>query len=101
MLIKISINPDGMEQLLRRGENNLYSWNLSITMPGAEDIPNGNILLREVEIIMPPPEQMVPIIMDKLRKRETEIQVEAHEEMMRVKERRNDILMLTTNANVA
>jgi hypothetical protein len=101
MLIKISINPEGMEQLLKRGEGGLFSWHLSLTLPDYGDIPKDHILLKEVEITMPAPEQMVPIIMDKLRKRETEIQAEAHEEMMRVKERRNDILMLTTNANVA
>lgn len=96
MLVQISIGPDGMEQLLKHGEDRLYSWHLQITTPAISGIPKGFILLKEIELDFPTPEQMFPVVLEKFKERETEIQMEAHEEMMSIRQRRNDILMLTT-----
>ena len=94
MLVKISINPEGMEQLLKNGEARLYGWHLTLTTPAIGEMPTGNILITEVDITLPNPEQLVPAVMTKLREREAEVQAEAHQEMMSIRQRRNDILML-------
>ena len=52
-------------------------------------------LLGEVDVRMPSPEDCIVPVLEALAKREQEIRTESYEELQKIKQRRNDLMMLS------
>jgi hypothetical protein len=97
MKIQIVLTPDAHKQVAK-GEQ-LYAWDFSTRTPGYDGefqaMPDNYTFLREVEIDLPSPETAVHIALVQLKKREQEIQAEAHVAVCEVQEERAKLLSLT------
>ena len=93
----ILVTVEGMEQIAKGGEP--YSWQLNIVL--ARDFENhpevyiDRKLVGRCPVTFPSAAECIAPVLAKLKKKEQEIQAEAYEEMMKVKERREQILALT------
>lgn len=98
MKIRIMLQPDA-HKTVAKGEK-LYGWAFSIqTQDYDGEWPTSGFenytMLHEVDLKLPSPEVAVHIALDHLKKREQEIQAEAHVAVREVQEERAKLLSLT------
>lgn len=88
---KVYITVEGMERIVK-GEH-LYNWYFS-TAEYEDDMGDGYHLVGEFEVSLPSAADCIKPVLDKLKKREDEIQAEAFAELKKIHQRRNDLLMI-------
>ena len=94
MKMKIYLNTDGQE--LHAQGKQLWSWHCTLRMENEyEKTPKGGILLGELEVDLPTPEACIGPVLAALKAREQEINAQAHEDLGKIKERRDNLLALT------
>lgn len=91
---------EGMEQLAKGATP--YNWQLSVveatTFEKHSEVYSDRKLIGQFEASFPSAADCIAPVLAKLKAREQEIQAEAYEEMMKVKERREQILALTMSS---
>jgi len=96
----VLVTVEGMEQIAKGGEP--YSWQLQIIkaedFDEHPDVYSDRMLVERFAAQLPSAAECVAPVLAKLRAKEQEIQAEAYEEMMKVKERREQILALTMSS---
>jgi hypothetical protein len=92
MKLCIYLNDGGLEA--HALGHTMYSWHYS-TREDTETPPKNSIKLAEVEVVMPRKESCIAPVLAKLKEREDEINASAHEDLMAIQQRKNDLLMLT------
>lgn len=92
MKLCIYLLPEGLEALALG--NRVYSWNWAVREVDDTSPPN-SLKLGEFEVAMPTKEACIAPVLAKLKERENEINAAAHEDLMAITQRKNDLLMLT------
>lgn len=92
MKLKICMTAEGMERWAR-GQT-LYSWHFNALLEEVT-LSSQYRLLGEVDVRMPSPEDCIVPVLEALAKREQEIRTESYEELQKIKQRRNDLMMLS------
>ena len=92
MKLKMCMTTEGMERWAT-GQT-LYSWHFTATLEET-DLGPQYLLLGEVDVRMPSPEDCIVPVLEALAKREQEIRTESYEELQKIKQRRNDLMMLS------
>ena len=95
MKLKICITTEGMEHWAT-GQT-LYGWHFIATREETDLGPQYR-LLGEVDVRMPSQEDCIVPVLEALAKREQEIKAESYEELQKIKQRRNDLMMLSAPA---
>ena len=90
-MLRVYLDVAGQEAMVKG--HMLFCWHYTVR-EAAETPPAGAVLLGEFEPALPRPEVCIPAILAKLKHREDEINTEAAEELMKITQRRNDIMML-------
>jgi hypothetical protein len=88
---KVYITVEGMERIVK-GEH-LYNWYFT-TAGVDDDMGDGYHLVGEFEVSLPSAADCIKPVLDKLKKKEDEIQAEAFAELRKVQQRRNDLLTI-------
>lgn len=95
MKLKICMTTEGMERWAT-GQT-LYSWHFNVLLEEVT-LSSQYRLLGEVDVRMPSPEDCIVPVLEALAKREQEIRTESYEELQKIKQRRNDLMMLSAPA---
>ena len=94
-MLRVYLDVAGQEALVKGHQ--LYCW-YHVVRGEDETPPEGGVLIGAFEPTMPKPEVCIPAILAKLKHREDTINAEAAEELMKITQRRNDIMMLGHSA---
>jgi hypothetical protein len=92
MKLCIYLTPEGLEALALG--RNLYSWHWGLQEAGGT-LPENSIQVATCEAVLPSKEACIPPVLAKLKEREDEINASAQEDLMAIRQRKNDLLMLT------
>lgn len=92
MKMKIYLDTDGQE--LHALGKHVWSWNYHLREEGT-DGQKGAVLVGECEVTIPEKEVCIPVVLEALKAREQEINAQAYEDLGKIKERRDNLLMLT------
>ena len=93
MRLKIYVNVDGLEQLALGQE--LWPWHFAVQTGQYDTAPTGAVFLGEVDYALPSAEACIVPVLAKLAQRQSEIQAEAHEELLKLNERKQKLLSLS------
>ena len=88
---KVYITVEGMERIIK-GET-LYNWYFT-TANMDDDMGDNYHLVGEFNVTLPTAEFCIKPVLDKLKKKEDEIQADAFAELKKVHQRRNDLLTI-------
>lgn len=88
---KVYLTIEGMERIAKGDQ--LYNWHFT-TAGTDDDLGADYILVGEFEVSLPSAADCIKPVLDKLNKKEAEIQAEAFAEIRKVQQRRNDLLTI-------
>jgi len=97
MKLKVYIDAAGMEKIAL-GQP-LYSWNYNVQDEDSS-VADNKFCIATFTPEFPLPEACIIPVLESFKEREAEIQAEAHEEMMKIGERRANLLALTYEGKV-
>lgn len=92
MKLCIYLTPEGLEALALG--RNLYNWHYSTRLED-DTPPKNSILIAKCTAKLPAKEACIAPVLAKLKEREDEINASAAEDLMAIRQRKNDLLMLT------
>jgi hypothetical protein len=99
MHIYLYLTPEGQE-IYALGKD-LFPWHILTQLSPRSSADDGYKLVGTTEVTLPSKESCLLTALERIKEKEQEIQAEAHVEMMRLQERRNNLLSLTYDAGEA
>lgn len=90
---KLWITAEGQEAIANG--RSMYTWHYIVREQDEEPYKADEICVAEFTMTLPSVEVLIPNVMEHLKNKEAEIQAEAYKDVMKIKERRENLLAIT------